>query len=330
MNLNTDLKKPSDFLQYNLRISDFSDLSIGEILILQSLQKYSKPVVRYSLYLEVKNHLQNEKLRCESDFLSKFSEIELRFYQFLQKEKKLSASSFYNSLSNLEEKGLIRYVKDQEEKIISIEPSKLTNPALNFLNQYFTLMMIDDFKFDDGFSQKIKKKIGNKKYETGLIISPQGYLELEIINCFKEEIKKLYFLGKNFTVNILKKVNIAPFEVSTLYNQMIREPNDIFDIIIIPNYCRNPDLFGLSNDQLIKECIRVTKINGYILIIGREKVDPTNNFYANKLINHYNELFNRKGQIFSRYEIEDILGSINLKEIEIIEDKGLIVGIGKV
>ncbi|MEJ2251367.1 MAG: hypothetical protein P8Y97_17160 [Candidatus Lokiarchaeota archaeon] len=191
-------------------------------------------------------------------------------------------------------------------------------------------MMIDDFKFDDGFSQKIKKKIGNKKYETGLIISPQGYLELEIINCFKEEIKKLYFLGKNFTVNILKKVNIAPFEVSTLYNQMIREPNDIFDIIIIPNYCRNPDLFGLSNDQLIKECIRVTKINGYILIIGREKVDPTNNFYANKLINHYNELFNRKGQIFSRYEIEDILGSINLKEIEIIEDKGLIVGIGKV
>ncbi|MEJ2278486.1 MAG: hypothetical protein P8Y70_12170 [Candidatus Lokiarchaeota archaeon] len=77
MNLNTDLKKPSDFLQYNLRISDFSDLSIGEILILQSLQKYSKPVVRYSLYLEVKNHLQNEKLRCESDFLSKIISVEL-------------------------------------------------------------------------------------------------------------------------------------------------------------------------------------------------------------------------------------------------------------
>jgi hypothetical protein len=189
------------------------------------------------------------------------------------------------------------------------------------------LMMMDDFNFQVKFGEKIKAKINPSKIDNLLIISVRNNLELNLLKFFKEQSNKSYILAKPLILDRLGSIDIGEFEISEINDKMIREPNNIFDSVVILDYCKNPNFFGLSRKDVIKECNRVVKEGGFIIILGKTKAEFNKNFYANKFLEYYNYLFLKRGQIFSKKELLNDFQVINSKNVEIIEEQGLIIGI---
>ena len=75
-------KSHFDIKEKNLSISDLSDLSMVDLIILQELMTFQKPIKRFTLY---------DKIRT-----------------LLAPNKKIFTSRFYTDLQKLEEKGFIK------------------------------------------------------------------------------------------------------------------------------------------------------------------------------------------------------------------------------
>ena len=58
------------------------------------------------------------------------------FKDLLANDKKLSTSSFYNSLKNLEGKGLVKSNKDEKNKIVSVEATQYTEVLINTISKH--------------------------------------------------------------------------------------------------------------------------------------------------------------------------------------------------
>ena len=111
-----------DYYKYAMyhTISDFSDLSISEIITLQFLVRYSNPVVRHTLFNEVKQFIE---------FQEKSPYKETDFFKNLKGKKKLTTGKFYHSLSKLKDKGLLEF--DGEVGKVSVKPTQFTNYVSN-------------------------------------------------------------------------------------------------------------------------------------------------------------------------------------------------------
>ena len=59
-----------------------------------------------------------------------------------------------------------------------------------------------------------------------------------------------------------------------MYNNVIRGPKDIFDMVLIPEYEKEPNFFGLSRIDMLKELIRVVKPGGIVTIFVRSHSLP--------------------------------------------------------
>jgi len=94
----------------DVSILDIGSLSVVEILMLQMLMKHEKPVVRHLLFNEISSFLHSEKQKVVRSLISTDQTANsVKFYKSLSSKKKLSSSSFYHSLDNLESKGLIKF-----------------------------------------------------------------------------------------------------------------------------------------------------------------------------------------------------------------------------
>ncbi|MBD3193426.1 MAG: methyltransferase domain-containing protein [Candidatus Lokiarchaeota archaeon] len=315
------------YLIDHLTINDISDLSLMEILTLNLLLKYPKPVVRYTLYLDVKNSLKSKSMETEFTIERDLGGSEARFYKFLIEIKKLSTSSFYHSLTNLEKKGLVRFNRNSSNKIKTVESTKLTRDVVNFIFKSYTSLIIDDFQFEQNLAEEINRRFEKKQFDMAMIIWLKDYIELGLIEFFQTHVNQLYFLGNDSIISNIEKFNIPGLQYSRFHNKMIREPDGIYDLIVLPNYNSNIDISGINRIDLLKEVSRIAKKGGKIILITRSDVELTTNFYANRLLSLYREMIESKGRLFTPRELEEDLKKADLNIIEIFDYQGLLIGL---
>ena len=181
----------------------FPDLSIVELITLQILSRHAEPIIRHALLIEVN--------------------------QFLKKRtKELSTSSFYNSLTNLERKGLISFTRRSSSKQILVSPTPYTLTVINKIFHLFLRnIIINDFEFTIQFSKKILEKIGVKHFENIFMILLEERTNFSNIKLSKKFTDNLFILLREEKYEVFKKLGIENLNYSKIIHNKI-ENKDVF------------------------------------------------------------------------------------------------------
>ncbi|MEJ2250446.1 MAG: hypothetical protein P8Y70_15315 [Candidatus Lokiarchaeota archaeon] len=317
----------SKFMDF-LRIGDFTGLSIIDLITLQILLSHENPVVRHVLYLEVNKYIKHEEELFESRTLN-LSDTERLFYESIEVKKDLSTASFYNNLENLERLGLLCFNKNTAGKIETVEPSKLTNSVLKIiLTGLFNLYIERIMKYYFNQMDFILEKLEKNHFSSILSILLSKNIYGTYLKIVSEITKEAFVLTKQEQREILQKLHFENIKYSRIIKDKIREPEDIFELAIIPTYLKKPRFYNFTRIDLLKELIRVVKPGGYIILISGSDLDSSNNVYMNELIEIYNNLF--RDIIFSEKEIEEDLHKVGLSNFRIYNHNGILVSIVQV
>ena len=154
----------NSILMDSISIKHIVNLSIVDMLMLQLLLKHEKPVVRHILYNEISQFLTREKQKVvKSIKFDKSSPGAAEFKKLLEIDKKFSTSSFYNSLKNLEGKGLVKSNKNERDKVVSVEATQYTEILINTISKHVLRFgLIEDEKnkhLPDIIKEVIEKEI---------------------------------------------------------------------------------------------------------------------------------------------------------------------------
>ncbi len=319
--MNKEEKEFYDYAAY-YDIDDFTDLSIAEVAILQFLARYSSPVVRHELYTQIKQFIEFQEDPSKLSLINKSSSDNEKFYKWVEKKKTYSTSSFYNSLDVLEERGLLKTSKTEQKKGVKIEPTKFTHYVPKLLLKFLINTIVLN-KEEDRLISSLKYFQEGKRV---LSVWFSEFIVFSLVEKVSKNVDKMYILPKNETnldISIYRKDKII---VTNIDNQKIREPENDFDAVIVPVYKRNPKFYGMPREQILKEISRVTKPNGFICLITLADLPLTNNPYADELINLYKLLMNNR--IFQKEELKEDMVKAGLKQIEVHEEQGLLIGTG--
>jgi len=308
--------------------SDFVDLSLIEILTLQFLLRHSEPVVRHTLYLEVNQFLQSEETTSEVLEKENLAGSKSMYSTLLKNKSQLSTSSFYNSLKNLEKKGLVDYKLNKKGKIESIKAKELTHAAIDVIRKHFLRMgLIIDNKIVFESAQEVFKEIGQDHFNNVLLIWPHEHLTFVLLQFLTKISNSSFILCKKELFKNIIQNRITGINFVQMYNKMIREPNDIFDFILFFFVDIEKKLFGLSRYDLLKESARVAKKNGGVVIVMNFRELPfTDNEMTNQLINMYHQA--NIHQISNSQKLKKEMEKVGFSKIKIVEHKGLIFGLG--
>jgi len=313
-----------DYYQYALyhTISDFADLSITEIIILQFLARYSEPVVRHVLFTEVKQFIE---------FREKKSPVKLennphshKFQEFITVPKKLSTGKFYYSLDKLEKRGLLTYNGTTGK--VSINPTGYTKLIPKLLLKFLiNNNVMETTEYRENFFKKFLDKVGNQKFNRVLSIWLSEYVPLSILNQISSFSSEIYILSKNEINHSKPVINKGKYRYSEIVGGLFREREDFFDATFIPVYKNTPKFYGMTRNKLLQEVMRVTKPNGYIILITVADFQITDNIFINELIKLYKAaLINR---IYTYDDLYKEMYSNRLKNIDIFEHQGFLIGI---
>jgi hypothetical protein len=318
-----------DFVEYARyhNISDFANFSIKDIITLQFLVRYREPIVRHLLYTEVKQFIEfKEKIPQEKE-LSKSPDYEKNFYDFIAEKKQLYPPSFYNMLSNFEEKGLLRFQESDSGKIPNIEATPYTNYPPQLLIKFLinnNVMVSEEFRQE--FSKRFAEKIKNQHFERILSIWFSEYVMVPIIKLLSDYTTEQFILSKNGG-DILNGAQIKDVKITEMISKHISAPEDIFDAIIIPVYKKDPKFHNMGRIEILQEVARVIKPQGLIILVAISKVPFMENIFLNDLIKLYNLALNNR--IFSEKELAFDMKKADFLDIETFEHQGLLIGIGK-
>ncbi|MFO8018107.1 MAG: hypothetical protein R6U96_05685 [Promethearchaeia archaeon] len=321
-----------DFLKYaaSHNISDFSDLSIAEIIALEFLMRYAEPVVRHTLYTEVKQFIEFKENISDADInlQKETSEEAKKFRRTVEQENKYFSSSFYNSLGNLEQKGLLKLDDNEKGKKTKIEPTKFT-PYIPKLLLKFLINnnIMDSEEYREEFSKQFLKEIGNKHFNRILSIWFSEYEVLSIVQQLANFAKEVFILSKNLPNEEKTKAKLNDVKYTEMIDRQITMPKNKFDGAIVPVYKQNPKFFGLSRMDILNEIKRVSTPEGLIVLVTVASIPTTENFFMNELIKLYNMAF--KNRIFTEEDLKKDMEKADLREINIHKQQGLLIGIGK-
>ncbi len=266
-------------------MSDLLEMSFIDIITLMRIISLPKQrILRYALYKEIN--------------------------RISQPSKRISTSSFYNSLQKLKEMGYLRFhEKNQEARTIEVSPTPTADKLVSFL--FFYLI-----QFQAGTTRNKRSKITPEiifsltqrdHFSAILIIEPASNTSYSLIGSVipsaTETIRTLALSSeKTFLVSTTEFFskytemglqNINPSSV--MADGTIREPNDYFDLIIFPLYGRNMDYFGKSFSGILAEAKRLLRSDGKLLIIHLEPIKPVNHY----LIQLFVEALKKSGAYFS-------------------------------
>jgi len=315
-----------------LGIGDFIDLSLLEIITLDQLLRFGKPVIRHSLYVIVNEYLKNEKIDVTSHLLNNgFRECEKKFLKELKENNhgsNISTSSFYNNLNNLEKKGFIKFNEDEKGKIDTIESTLLTKKAIRFLLQFFMdSTAIPDFpKFDESLTKRIQKRVGKQNIESLLAAWFEQHVSFRLITFLKNISSEVFVLSKikDYEEYAVKELEDVHF--SRIYKNLIREPDNMLDAVAIPQYKKDIDFYGMTRDTVMKEFYRIIKPEGFIVVVCKAEFPLTKDRAADELLNIYRDSISNS--IFSEKELRTDLESAGFQNIDIFNHKGMLAGLG--
>lgn len=281
-------------------IDTLADLTVLDLITLELLSKKKEPTVRYSLYIEIK--------------------------EFFKNKKDIATSSFYNNLSNLKKKGFISFSRSEvkKNKTDLIETTPLAKNAIKSVNNYFMSALVH---LANVGNEQILELMGEDHFEKGLVVSMSDFLNLDLFPFLVGIVDKLYILTKEEVFRDLLALGFKNFELSKIDNGIIREPENFFDISVIPFYFRNPENYEITRIELLKELIRVTKSESWIVIASRAKLPKTQNYFANEVLRIYGESL--ENRTFTVEVFRDDMKKAGLMEIKTLEYQGMLAAIGK-
>jgi hypothetical protein len=276
------------------------DLSIVEVISILFLLIHRRDVVRYSLYLEVKNFF----------------------------DVSISTSSFYNSLNNLEKKGLLSFVKTAKGKIKYINPTEISYPAVcTILKNIFYLRMADYPPSYYEMFDLILKELGKTHFRNTLTVWFDDFIDLDLVAEISNISDEMFVLSKEKTFDEVGNLDITNLRKTTIFNGKIREPNDFFEVCAIPYYKKKVEFGNTSRASLLKEVFRVIKKEEYIVLLARKKLPEVEGHYGEHILCLFNQAIERN--IFIKEEIQNDLIQAGFSDIKIMEEKGLFIAIGK-
>lgn len=322
----------SSSLEENLKIGNLIDLSLVEIITLNALLEYGRPIIRYTLYTIVNSLIKDNKL--DSDTISvknlKPSENKL-FNHILEKDQNssaLSTSSFYNNLSNLEQKGLIKFNRDNNGKIDTVESTLLTSRVIKLLMQFFmgTSVIPDFVKFDEGLTEKIREISGKQRLENIMGVWFSKHIFLRLINWFKNLANEVYLLSKKEYYDNYSRTDLKDVHISEIHKKRIREPNNIIEMVAIPNYKKEANFYEMERIDVLKEVHRILKPEGMVILVTKDEFPLTNDFAADELLTIYKESISNT--IFTKDILIADLEEAGFSKNKILNYKGCLIGIG--
>ncbi len=308
-------------------IADFIDLSLVEVLTLQLLLRHTEPIVRHTLYLEVTQFLQSERISLNALDSPNLSSSEKLYLQFLRNRKKLSTSSFYNNLKNLEKMGLISCMYNAKGKVEAIEATDLTGPFMNATLKHFINFGV---RAEESIMHSMKKviieKIKKTSFEGIFVIWLNEFFDIQIIRVVYEVAESLFLLSRNdFSKDLINR-GLENVKSSSIYNGKIREPNEAFDMVFFPFYYKDSKVFNLNRVDLLREAARITKKTGVVIITAQSKLPKVEGRIANTILELY-----EKAHHHTIYEIDELEKDYNeagFSKWEVFEHHGDMIGIG--
>ena len=315
-----------DYASYHT-ISDFADLSITDIITLQFLVRYSNPVVRHTLFNEVKQFIKFKERIIEVRENSILPQASDKFYNFVNLSKKLSTGSFYYSLEKLEKRGLL--TSNGKTGKVSINPTQFTNYIPKLLLKFLiNNNIMDSNEYRDNFFKKILTKIEINHFNRILSIWLSEYVPLSIANQLSDFTEEMYILSKNEINKSKINKNTDKYRYTEIIGGLFREREDFFDASFIPVYKKNPKFFNLTRNKILNEVIRVTKPDGHIILITIADIKITDNIFLNELIELYKAAYNNR--TFTVEELREDMSDVGLIDVDIFEHQGLLIGLAKI
>ncbi len=315
-----------------ISIRDIGNLSIVEILVLQKLLRHGRPVVRHILFNEVSQFLINEQKKVVNSIKLKDLPVGAqKFHQFLQSEKKFSSSSFYYSLDNLEGKGLVKFNKDKNNKVESVEATKYTEVLNRTVLKHiikFGIIVPEQDNFLTDIIKEAIKLIEDKKFGTILYIWFREFIKPEFMKVFSEMTENLFILSREKTFENASKFGLNNVQPTALFNGTIRESDNFFDAVIVPYHYKDESVLGITKQQILKEAFRIVKSSGIVIIHGFVPIPNIDHGILNIFVKWVKEIY--KGLIF--YTEEQFKGELlnaGANKAETFVYKGHLFGVGR-
>ena len=321
----------------SISIKHIANLSIVDMVMLQLLQKHEKPVIRHILYNEISQFLTRERKKVARSVKVKTEAAGAKqFYNWLGEPTRFSSSSLYYSLDQLESKGLVKYNRDENEKVISVEATQYTEILINTILKHvvkFGLIDPEQNKFLPGIikeviDDKIFSTLEKKNFGTLLYIWFSNLINVKCMNLFSSLSDNLFVLSSRSAFESVQKLDIENVQYTSIFNSTIRESDRFFDAVILPYHFKNTNLEKVSKGAILKEAFRVVKDNGVVIIHSYTEIPKIDHAIFNIFIkwveNIYEELEFYTEEIFKRELL--IAGA---KDTEVFVYKGHLFGIGR-
>ncbi|MCE7734848.1 MAG: hypothetical protein GPJ54_08235 [Candidatus Heimdallarchaeota archaeon] len=284
-----------------IKLHDFLDLSVSELLILYYLQRTTEPILRFELLEEIN--------------------------ALIGPEKQLHASSFYLKLDKLESKKLIKYIRSGKKKLLVVA-NPISKSVLNQINKFTYFAKLDTFQSLRSFAPNIQKRVKFNSEGSLLIISFEDQLDRRKINLLVSQVKEGYILAedapfKRFTARS-KDTTIYQTKI---HNDNIREAENFFDTCVIQGYGKNVKFSGYDGYHWLTEAIRVLKVGGHCVVISISDIPETGHIIADSVLNEL-----RNSNMLSPMTYDELSAELeksDLIDIQVIEHRAVLIGIGK-
>ncbi len=270
---------------------DIFDLSIIEMATLSHLITLSKKILRYDLYKEING--------------------------LLSPHKKLSTSSFYNSLQKLEKKKYIKFEKidNKDPKSLAVHKTALTEKVLGYMFYYFTQYQIKSPKVKAAKSLTIIQQLCKRNsFNNVMIIDPetQGSTKL-IASIIPSAVETVKAIGKiSRSVYLLSTRELYDYYLNQSVDKVISGGEegsvDKFDLIIFPLYNRNFEYNSIDHKEILIEIKRLLSADGSLIILHLEKLDDGGNY----IIKHFIDSLSKSGYFdpidgdYFKYQLEKL------------------------
>ena len=320
-----------------ISIKHIANLSIVDILMLQLLLKHEKPIVRHILYNEISQFLSRERKKVAKGIkIGDETSGAEEFYEWLKQPTRFSSSSLYYSLDNLESKGLVKYNRDENDKVLSVEGTQYTEILINTILKHiikFGLIDTEQNKFlpdviKEVIGEKILSTLDNNKFGTLLYIWFSDLINAKCMNLFASLVENLFVLSSQVAFESVLKLDIDNVQKTSIFSDTIRESDNFFDAVIIPYHFKNTNFDGVSKNSVLKEAFRIVKDKGVVIIHSYTEIPPLNHAIFNIFIkwveNIYEEL-----EFYTEGKFRKELLSAGAKETEIFVYKGHLFGVGR-
>jgi DNA-binding PadR family transcriptional regulator len=274
-----------------IRMEEISNLSIKHLIVLIFLIRYKEPIIKNAL-----------RSRINAYF-----------------ESKISPGSFYNIITKLEDAELIQtfdknkiFPSEKGIDVIKVIRSFIINNTINYYD------LIEEFLFN--FTENLNRD----NFQKSLLIILERDVDPQVVNlasnlseesyiCAPEDkYKRLIDLGLDKSI---KQTSISPLGE-------IDANSGSFDTVIISTFYVG---IAIVFKELIKEILRVCRPGGIVMLQGIKKPEEKHFIIDNLRENIFNDQFIYN---ITQHELQSILDINNILFNQIVEENGLLIGIG--